>query len=416
MAARELSCAGMQVTLLEARKRLGGRILTYSDNGFSKPVEGGAEFVHGKLDVTKKLLKEFRLKTYAAKGSVWHVREEGVEKDKNFVDEHHRRLAKKLQSLKRDTTAYQFLQKHFNGAEYAELRQSVKGFVEGYESATIHSFSAKAFLEDWQQTEQWEQFRIEGGYGLLIDALAEECRSNGCIIRVNSIAGSIRWEKGHIAVKCSNGKIYSGHKLVVAVPLSILQHRSIRFYPALQEKKDIWKQLGYGDVIKIMLEFKEPFWKDMSIDGQSLKKLFFFFSQQPVPTWWTQYPSPDAILCGWLSGPQAKKFSSKTDRQLLNDAMDSLQYIFQKEEQELTHNLKAGKVFNWTKDPFTSGSYSYAVVNGKKLSERARKPVDNTLFFAGEHLSEPIGTVESALKSGEETARRILTGRFGGKR
>jgi protoporphyrinogen oxidase len=59
MAWRELRSSGLQVTVLEARHRIGGRILTdYSTNS---PIELGAEFVHGKPKVLWPILEKARL-------------------------------------------------------------------------------------------------------------------------------------------------------------------------------------------------------------------------------------------------------------------------------------------------------------------------------------------------------------------
>ena len=58
MTAYELSKHKIPVTILEAKKRLGGRIHTLSDTSFSQPVEAGAEFIHGDLPLTISLLKE----------------------------------------------------------------------------------------------------------------------------------------------------------------------------------------------------------------------------------------------------------------------------------------------------------------------------------------------------------------------
>ena len=49
-AAQRLARAGVRVTILEARERLGGRIHTLRDPRLPIPVELGAEFVHGKPD------------------------------------------------------------------------------------------------------------------------------------------------------------------------------------------------------------------------------------------------------------------------------------------------------------------------------------------------------------------------------
>jgi monoamine oxidase len=56
-------------------------------------------------------------------------------------------------------------------------------------------------------------------------------------------------------------------------------------------------------------------------------------------------------------------------------------------------------VSNWSGDEFTLGSYSYESVNAKKFRALAGKPVANTLFFVGEYMGEPAGTVEGALSS-----------------
>src|SRR5262245_36913591 len=63
-AARCLSCAEVRVTLVEARGRIGGRILTLHDPQQSTPIELGAEFVHGRQAETWDLIRGANLATY----------------------------------------------------------------------------------------------------------------------------------------------------------------------------------------------------------------------------------------------------------------------------------------------------------------------------------------------------------------
>src|SRR3990170_8404589 len=114
-AARDLVKNGRQVIILEARRRLGGRIHTFRDKKFTDWTEAGAEFVHGKLEVTLDLLKEYKIDYHTTKGQVWHIRQGEPEKDKDIVDDHHWLLRKKLNSIKRDMPVKQFLDKHFKG-------------------------------------------------------------------------------------------------------------------------------------------------------------------------------------------------------------------------------------------------------------------------------------------------------------
>src|SRR5579859_6551223 len=72
MAAYELSKAGKQVMVLEARNRAGGRIYTLNDGLHT---ELGAEFVHGNLPATLQLLKEAGIELQPASGEMWHSRD-----------------------------------------------------------------------------------------------------------------------------------------------------------------------------------------------------------------------------------------------------------------------------------------------------------------------------------------------------
>jgi monoamine oxidase len=126
-----------------------------------------------------------------------------------------------------------------------------------------------------------------------------------------------------------------------------------------------------------------------------------------VPTWWTQYPEPHALLTGWISGSKARVMASRSDKAIINTALSSLATIFEMDIESLRKELQAARVMNWTKDPYTLGSYSFATVHADQHQKTLMTPVQDTLFFAGEHLMEPSGTVEAALKSGLSVAQRF---------
>ncbi|HZI24476.1 MAG TPA: FAD-dependent oxidoreductase, partial [Chryseolinea sp.] len=100
-AARILSQAGKLVHVLEARDRIGGRIHTINRQGFSGPVEGGAEFMHGDLPMTKALMKEAKVTYRAGQGQTWNV-VEGHVSTGDFFDEGWSELMDRLQQLDRD--------------------------------------------------------------------------------------------------------------------------------------------------------------------------------------------------------------------------------------------------------------------------------------------------------------------------
>jgi len=409
--ARELARAGRKVTILEARRRLGGRVYTFSNNKFDTWTEAGAEFIHGKLETTLSLMKEYKIDRLPGMGQVWQIRHGELEKDKEFIQDHHRLLSKKLKLVKRDLPVHKFLQTHFKGVEYTSLRNSVKSFVEGYESADIKHFSTIAFREEWHGAEDWEQYRVQNGYGSLIHAIEDDCRKLGCKIFLNHIVTKISWKKNEVDISCSNGKKFIGQQAVITVPLGILQKDLIRFAPAMPARMKAIKSLGYGHVIKVLMSFKTKFWQEKKLQervGENLDKLFFIFSKAAIPTWWTQHPSPGTLLTGWLSGPKAEARAFHADQQIIDEAIQSLVVIFDSDEKTIRSKLKAWKVVNWNTDDFSQGSYTYATVNAAKHRITGGKAEKNTLFFAGEHFAEEPGTVDAALKSGLRTAGVML--------
>src|SRR5258705_9423105 len=76
-AARDLALAGMQVVVLEARDRIGGRIYTLKDEYAPVPIELGAEFVHGRPPELLDIIENSRLLFCDVSARHWYI-EDGV--------------------------------------------------------------------------------------------------------------------------------------------------------------------------------------------------------------------------------------------------------------------------------------------------------------------------------------------------
>jgi monoamine oxidase len=220
----------------------------------------------------------------------------------------------------------------------------------------------------------------------------------------------IKWEENYTEV-ITNQQTFFGKKVLITVPLGVMQAKQIAFLPAIDEKIRAAKELGFGPVIKTILQFESAFWQNKELTHRKdLHKLGFLFSDEAMPTWWTQYPKQSAILTGWLAGPKAGRAKTFSAEELLQKALQTLHSIFDIEISFLQQHLKGCHVVNWATDPFSCGAYAYEVVNGKEFRKKLKAPLMNTLFFAGEALVDgpQIGTVEAALESGRETAHQII--------
>jgi monoamine oxidase len=171
--------------------------------------------------------------------------------------------------------------------------------------------------------------------------------------------------------------------------------------------------MGFGAVIKLVLEFREAFWDrtDAARPGwRTFPGLGFLFSNAPVPTWWTRLPDPAPVLTGWLAGPAAANCGALPDEVLLDIALKSLSALTLAEPEALRALLVAHHVANWPADPYALGAYSYTVVGGEAALATLAAPVDGTLFFAGEALYQgpAVGTVEAALATGMRVVEEML--------
>jgi monoamine oxidase len=406
MTARELAGAGNRVTILEARERCGGRIDPLPVEEFGYPAEGGAEFVHGAAPVTRALMREARLSLSPIEGTRWRVRSGAFTRDE-APPPHVGRLHQALTELKTDLTVAEFLETHFADRRYSELRRAVTRMVEGYDAADPRRASTLSFRDEWMGRGLGQQGRIAEGYGALIEYLVSECRRHGASIRLGSAVAAIDAGRGRIAANCHDGAILEADAAILTVPLPLL--REIALPPAARERAAMANtDIGFGNVVKILLRFTTRWWADHS--GRDLADLSFLFSSTTVPTWWTQPPAGYPVLTGWFAGPKADTVARLGATELVDMGLASLAEIFNLPRGRLTRDLVTSRAINWGNDPFARGAYSYATPKTREAQSAMKKPDGGAVFFSGEALyaGRDIGTVEAALASGRETAQKIL--------
>ena len=401
MAAKALSAQGYQVCILEAAAKAGGRMATEHIAGFDQPVETGAEFVHGSLPLTLSLLKEAAIVYHPVKGAFINV-QDGKWHTEEAHNEHWGIFMRELNQLQSDMTINAFIETHFSAPQYALLRKSVQRFAEGFDLADIKKASILAVRDEWQH-EQEEQYRIEGGYVQLTNYLYNTCIQQKAQIHFNQAVNKVTYTNNHLRVYTNDGKIFEGKVLIVTVSAGILQSGSISFTPALAQHQTAIEQLGFGTVIKYLLQFEKDFWNSYADD------IGFLLSNETIPTWWTQNPSESNVLTGWLGGPTAQSKSSLSNDVLLAEALSSLAAIFQQSPQTLHNQLVQHEIICWSNHQWIQGGYSYSGMQSAEAKKVLSTPVNDRIFFAGEAIydGESQGTVEAALQSGKLVAEKV---------
>jgi len=406
MAARELARAGKQLTILEARDRCGGRIHPLSTQIFGYPAEGGAEFVHGAAPVTHAVMREARLALSPVEGTRWSARSGAFSPRESAP--HADRLQRALMELKIDLPVAEFLERHFADQQYSGLRREITRMVEGYDAADTRKASTFALRDEWLGRGLGPQGRVAGGYGALITFLVSECRRQGVSIQLGATVTAIEERHGRITARCHDGALLEADVAILTVPLPLL--RDIELPQAAREQAAASADIGFGNVVKILLRFTTTWWTDWA--GRDLADLSFLFSDAAVPTWWTQYPSGYSVLTGWFAGPRANTVAQLTEGELVDMGLASLAEIFDLTMDRMRADLVASQAVNWGNDPFARGAYCFATPETRRAQQALRKPDGGGVLFSGEALyaGPDMGTVEAALASGRETAQAILAG------
>jgi monoamine oxidase len=410
-AAGELGKAGLKVTLLEARDRVGGRILTLHPSSVNHPVELGAEFIHGLSDELWDIVRKSGLKTHEVEGEMWCEHEEQLGRCGDFFDE----VGGVLNRLKPGNPDRAFTD--FLRDECADCNQEEKDrayqYVEGFHASFPEKISVNELVRATEADEEVDgarAFRILNGYDAVVQELRSEMNAN-VALHLGTVVSQVRWQKDKVEVETNRGG-FAAKRAVVTLPLSLLQRGDVKFSPPLEMKKSALDRLEMGMVMRVVLQFRRRFWEELrDAHGRSMGEMSFLFTGDPVfPTWWTAMPARVPLLTAWSAGHKAEKLVLKGEAFAREHVIAALARVLRVERARIETELEACYLHDWQADPFSRGAYSYAAVGGENAANELSLPVEGTLFFAGEatDYTGHNGTVHGAIRSGRRAAGEVV--------
>lgn len=428
-AAVAMADAGLAVTIVEARDRIGGRIFTLQDPKHHTPIELGAEFIHGKSPEVWSLLAAWKVQISEVDGDNWCM-EEGKLSPCDFFSEVGG-ILQKMDDRERDRSFLEFL-KDYQAKVAMNPRQRraaelATRYVTGFNAADPVLVGVHWLVKGMRAEEQIEgdrAFRAQHGYADLLGIFEQQLQSRGIPVHKNTVVESISWRPGRVdmTARSPNGIVHlSAPHVLITVPLGVLQappeeNGAIQFTPELpEEKRQSIRNVMMGKVVRITLRFRERFWSDLprsrdkkskTLDGMS----FLFSDDDWFPTWWTKSPEELPFLIGWAPFRCAERLSGRSESFVVEQSINTLHRLLGVSAQELAALLEHAYFHDWQNDPFSRGAYSYGKAGESDAQQALAMPVDNTLFFAGEatDISGDNGTVHAAIASGRRAAREIV--------
>jgi monoamine oxidase len=422
-AGRALAARGVSVLVLEARDRIGGRIDTRRDPRLPLPVELGAEFVQGTPSQLMAIVRAVPLLLCELTGEQWRSDRGVLVPDSGLRPE----IGEILGDLAPDATDHSLealLAASGRDRLPTDAVARARTWVQGYDAADTSRISVLALAREVRAEAAIEgdrAFRILGGYDAVAGWLSAPAGARPLELRLGSVVTDVRWRRGRVElatrrVRDAARQTFRARCAVVTVPLGVLQapptaHGAIRFSPGLPDKERAVAGLAMGAVVKVALRLREAFWTTRRPAAARPTRLGWVWSPGlEFPTWWTPYPVQVPLLMAWTAGPPAAELARLDDDAIADRALAALARAFGVGRRRAEQLVEGWHVHNWEADPFARGAYSYVQVGGLERQRELARPVEGTLFFAGEatELDGHQATVHGAIATGERAAAEVL--------
>jgi len=396
-AARKLAERSLRTIVLEARDRIGGRVLWKLVPGLPSPAELGGEYIHGAAPETFELLEAAGCGAQPLADESWSFRDGRLQRDSNDFSTW-AALFERASSLEPDVSVNEFLAQFAGDPAMRDDVELARAFVEGFDAADPAIASVRSIAQEWASGTDETAARPRGGYRAMFGYLHRACEAAGADVRLSTTVARITWRRGEVTV---NG--LRARAAIVTVPIGTLNE--IAFDPALPaSKEDALHYLATGNVVKVAMWFRTPFW-ERADGGRYRDSGFFRRGGAPFVAFWTQVPERSRLIVAWAGGPKADALRGVVKSALIELAARTFGAMFGMEATSL-RELEGAEVHDWANDPFAGGAYSFVRVGGAHARASLAQPLDDTLFFAGEATSTngQGGTVNGALASGARAA------------
>jgi monoamine oxidase len=411
--ARVLSAAGVDVVVVEARDRLGGR--TWTAPVGDARVDMGAAWLHGVVGNPVADFADAQGLTYVEDELPWATLFDEASGQKlgdaaweamdEAVDGFEGELSALRRALGSEATVAQgrdrwLAEEELTGRDARVAAHAIDQWIVELEYAGPVDAMSLEWVWEEGELAGGDHFPV-GGYVGYVEAMAE-----GLDVRLSRPVTSVSQDADGVVVM-AGGEAFEGTHVVVTAPVGVLKSGSISFEPELSaRRKAALARLDTGNLEKVVLTFSERWWPGslefIDADGDGTFPEFIDVTDLAgAPT-----------LVGLYGGRFARSVQgSWSDAQVVDAALATLAKAWDRQ----VPAPAATAVTHWTTDPFARGSYTFLPVGASRSDiEALAEPEGARVFFAGEGTYwEHYGNVHGAVLSGLREAHRLGVRRVG---
>jgi monoamine oxidase len=405
-AAYRLQRAGWDVTIFESRKRLGGRVFSYSLPQAPELIcELGAEWVGESHERLKSLCSEFGIPLVRHQFDDFLLRDGTLARpgEWDFSAGARDAFAKMLAGYKRLTAAERLrLDRKDWWTHLADigftrddlLLRDLQDSTDFGES--IRHISAFAALAEYAESSPKNEmdYKMAGGNSRLVSEFAK--RIGTAAIRTGVRISRIRQRQGIVELSAGD-ETFRADACICTAPIASL--RKIEFDPPLPVAQRLAaERLTYARICKNSVLYDERFWEkeNFSMITDTTSHYYFHSTQNQ--------PGRRGILTAYAIGEKADVLASQSDQRRMKIITDDL-IDFSPRAPQLARSIAS---YAWQRDEISEGAYAvYRPGQWFGLRPLLARPHGKVLF-AGEHIADWQGFMEGAIETGEAAADALI--------
>ncbi len=396
-AARQLADAGFDVTVFEARDRIGGRIYTSTEFGF--PIEIGANWIHGdKGNPLMPLVKASGIASFAYDFDDWRIiKTDGKDlADEDAWEDISAALSDALDETSSDKVANQTVADNLAGNKAFSKRAKanvelanviLRRELSGDYGADADELSAEAW--NFGDEIKGEDLLVTNAYDHIIRHLAKSL----AILTGEPVTAIRHGSDGAVVTTNTGSKSFDA--AIVTVPLGVLKGGAISFDPPLSKgRTQRIGRMGFSAFEKAFVTLDKPVdlgAVNVSVTGDNPWCNLINLSE---------VAGKPAVLA-YCGGDDARKASAASEAQNRRWLLANVRAA----TGDKTVGATGFRMSRWQTDPFSLGSYSYPRFGSEPGDNEALGGRESlSLYFAGEACSAYPSTVHGAYDSGIKTA------------
>ncbi len=397
---------GADVTILEARNRIGGRVFSHTlDKGDNLVIELGGEWIGRSHERILALCKEMNIELinnefddrliYDNKfyqptewdfSPEWKIKFEKIIADYHTMTDDQKKILDKMDW-------WRFLMNNDIPQKDLELREYSDSTDFG---ESLRFVSAYAALAEYAESDENNEMDLKAKGGNVQIANAFAVRIGKDKIKLNHKVSSVD-HGSKIKVKCTNGESFECDKLICSIPTYSVS--KISWSPLLpSDKIQAINALQYARINKSATLFKERFWKEEAFSILTDTFSHYFYHANKYQN------SPKGVLTSYTVGDNADILSRLEKEEREDVVADSLRVAFGDVKPFIEDNVN----YYWGTDEYSKGAYAlYGKGQWFDVMPVLKEKINN-IYFSGEHVADWQGFMEGAIATGEEAARDCL--------